>query len=72
MRDIPALLAIVLIVGFVAVGVPLVADNVHATAEETPPCTPVAHAGALLIMRCELDDGTVLYTNNVGFIVVAE
>lgn len=44
----------------------------QAAADDTPPCEPVAHAGALLISRCVLDDGTLIYANQVGFMVLGE
>ena len=42
-----------------------------AAPEETPACEAIAHAGALLIFRCEDEDtGTVIYANNIGMMVI--
>ena len=44
-----------------------------AATEETPACEAIAHAGALLLFRCEDDEtGQVLYVNNIGFIALAD
>lgn len=41
--------------------------------QDTPPCDQIAHAGALIIFRCEDEDtGNIIYANNIGFMLVVE